>query len=165
MRAQRTHLYPMNRRFFIGTMSALVASPTLPAMAAPIAPHHMVTAKIIARSHNRCTTDMLIRHLRVAPDIAARIQAQLLRQGVITPPLAGVSMATNPTNTACITNEALKPTNLLQKAAQLRDRLDALADAPPQDREIHQQRDAKTLQATDSETSDGQVCTAGISKA
>lgn len=113
----------MNRRIFLSTLSALMAAPALPAMAAPIAPQHMITAKIIARSHNRCTTDMLVRHLRVPTDMAARIQAQLLRQGIITPPVAGVSMATNPTNTACITNEAVKPTNLLQKAAQMREKL------------------------------------------
>lgn len=105
-----------------------MAAPALPAMAAPIAPQHMITAKIIARSHNRCTTDMLIRHLRVPADMAARIQAQLLRQGVITSPVAGVSMASNPTNTACITNEAMKPTNLLQKAAQLREKVAKLAE-------------------------------------
>lgn len=119
----------MNRRIFLSTLSALMATPALPAMAAPIAPQHMITAKIIARSHNRCTTDMLVRHLRVPADMAARIQAQLLRQGIITPPVAGISMATNPSNTACITNEAFKPTNLLQRAAQLREKMEELVQS------------------------------------
>ena len=90
----------MNRCIFLSTLSALIAAPALPAVAAPIAPQHMITAKIIARSHNRCTAEMLVRHLRVPADMAAHIQAQLLRQGVITPPVAGISMATNPSNTA-----------------------------------------------------------------
>jgi hypothetical protein len=119
----------MNRRIFLSTLSALMAAPALPAMAVPIAPQHTITAKIIARSHNRCTTDMLVRHLRVPADMAARIQAQLLRQGIITPPVAGISMATNPSNTACITNEALKPTNLLQRAAQLREKMEELVQS------------------------------------
>lgn len=123
----------MNRRSFLGTLSALLALPALPKAAVPIAPAHMATAKIIARSHNRLTLDMLTRHLRVAPEMAARIQAQLLRQGVITPPVAGISMATNPTNTACITNEAMTPTNLLQKAAQLRENLAEFIEAPEAD--------------------------------
>ena len=123
------HIECMNRRIFLSTLSALMAAPALPVVAAPIASQHMITAKIIAWSHNRCTTDMLVRHLRVPADMAARIQAQLLRQGIITPPVAGVSMATSPTNTACITNEAMKPTNLLQKAAQLREKVENLAEA------------------------------------
>ena len=117
----------MNRRFFLSTLSALLAAPALPAMAAPIAQRHMITATIIARSHNRCTTDMLMRHLKVPRDMANRIQTQLLRQGVITPPVAGVSLATNPTNTHCIPNEAMQPNNLLQKAARLKDKLERLA--------------------------------------
>ncbi len=117
----------MNRRSFLSTPSALLASPVLPA-AAPIASKHMTTGKLIARSHNQCTTDILIRHLRIPPELATRIHAQLLRQGVITPPIAGVSMASNPTNTACITNEAMRPTNLLQKITQIRDQISELTD-------------------------------------
>ena len=90
----------------------------------------MTTATIIARSHNRCTVDMLMRHLNVSTDMATRIQTQLLRQGVITSPVAGVSLATNPTNTHCIPNEAMKPNNLLQKAARLKQRIERLALEP-----------------------------------
>ena len=86
----------------------------------------MTTATIIARSHNRCAVDMLMRHLNVSTDMATRIQTQLLRQGVITSPVAGVSLATNPTNTHCIPNEAMKPNNLLQKAARLKQRIERL---------------------------------------
>ncbi|WP_299417582.1 hypothetical protein [uncultured Sulfitobacter sp.] len=119
----------MNRRFFLSALSALAAAPALPAVAAPILPRHMITAKIIARSHNRCTIDMLKRHLAVPTDMAARIQAQLLHQGVIAPPVSGVSLAIDPTNTGCIPNEAMKPNNLLQKAAQLREKLAQLDDS------------------------------------
>lgn len=82
---------------------------------------------------------MLMRHLRVPADMAARIQAQLLRQSVITPPLAGVSMGTNPSNTACITNKAMKPINLLQKAADLRRQLEKLDEHLPE-KSIKEQR-------------------------
>ena len=116
------HVKGMNRRFFLSTLGALLAAPALPTMAAPIAPRHLRTATIIARSHNRCTTDMLMRHLNVPLDMATSIQTQLLRQGVITSPLAGVSLATSPTNTHCIPNEAMQPNNLLQKAARLKDK-------------------------------------------
>ena len=71
-----------------------------------------------------------MRHLKITPEVAGSIQAQLVRQGVITAPLSGVSLATNPTNSHCITNEALKPNNLLQKAARLRGRLAELELEP-----------------------------------
>lgn len=122
----------MNRRFFLSALSAIAAAPALPAMAVPVSSKQMVTAKIIARAHNRCTPGMLARHLKVSPEVAGRVQAQLLRQGVITAPVSGVSLATNPTNTGCIPNEAMKPNNLLQKAAQLREKLnDIMPETEP----------------------------------
>ena len=83
----------------------------------------MNTARILAQSHNRCTPEMLARNLRIPMETATRIQARLLRQGIITPPVGGISLATHPTNTGCITNEAMMPNNLLQKAARLRERM------------------------------------------
>ena len=98
----------------------------------PAAPHHLKVASIIARAHNRCTPEMLVRHLKVTPEVAGSIQAQLVRQGVITAPMSGVSLATNPSNSHCITNEALKPNNILQKAARLREKLAELELEPVQ---------------------------------
>ena len=128
----------MNRRFFLSALSAVTVAPALPTLAAPVAPHHMKVASIIARAHNRCTPEMLVRHLKVTPDVASGIQAQLLRQGIITAPVSGVSLATNPTNSHCIPNEAIKPNNLLQKAAKLREKLAELEAevAPAQPGEI-----------------------------
>ena len=125
----------MNGRFFLSALSAAAAAPALPAIAMPAAPHHLKVASIIARAHNRCTPEMLVRHLKVTPEVAGNIQAQLVRQGVITAPVSGVSLATNPGNSHCITNEALKPNNILHKAARLREKLAELdlQPTPPPD--------------------------------
>ena len=122
----------MKRRTFISTLAALAATPALPAASlaapGPVAAQHFALAKLLARAHNHCTRDMLARHLKVSPEMATKVQALLLERGVITPPVAGVSMAINPMNTNCIPNEALKPTNVVQKAADVRARVKDLME-------------------------------------
>ena len=122
----------MKRRTFLSTLAAAAATPALPAvtLAAPstAATQHFALAKLLARAHNHCTRDMLARHLKVSPEMAREVQHLLLQRGVITPPVAGVSMATNPMNTNCIPNEALKPTNIAQKAADVRAKVKELME-------------------------------------
>ena len=129
----------MKRRAFTFGLAALAAAPGLPLSAATAAPATGITtqqfalAKLLARAHNHCTPDMLARHVRVSPEIAAQLQNMLLNQGVITPPIGGASMATSPLNTHCVPKQALKPSNLIQKASDLRKYLENLEqDAPKQ---------------------------------
>jgi hypothetical protein len=123
----------MKRRSFTFGLAAATAAPAVP-LSVSIAPattgaaQHFTLAKLLARTHNHCTPDMLARHLKVSKDMAQSVQNLLVNRGVITPPVAGASMAVNPLNTHCITNEAMKTTNYLQKAAQLRARLEEVAD-------------------------------------
>lgn len=118
----------MIRRTFLTTLAALFAAPVMPKFAASEVAKHLPRATLLARTHNHCTTDMLARHLRLTPDMAAQVQAMLLRHGVITTPVAGASMATHPLNTHCIPNEALKHTNWLQKLNDARARLQEVLD-------------------------------------
>lgn len=73
---------------------------------------------------------MLERHLKVTPDMARQVRGLLLDRGVITAPINGVSMAVNPTNTNCVPAQALKPTNLVQKAKEMRELLARFQDDP-----------------------------------
>ncbi|UWR22046.1 twin-arginine translocation signal domain-containing protein [Sulfitobacter sp. S190] len=111
----------MNRRHFISTSAAVIGAAGLTPSSAPaISPRMLANARIFATSHNRCTPDLLVRHLRVSPEMAGHIQRQLVRRGIITAPVAGASVAVNPANTYCIPNEALKPNNIAQKICDLR---------------------------------------------
>jgi len=122
----------MKRRSFTFGLGALLAAPALPgsvaarAIAPSVTTQQLAVAKIMARSHNRLTLDMLERHLRVSAQMAQSIQNRLVQDGIITQPLGGASMAVSPTNTHCIPNEALKPSNILQKADALRKNIEKL---------------------------------------
>ena len=116
----------MNRRQFTTALTALFAAPALPSMATAAAPSaaNIKVASIIARSHNRCSPEMLARLMRLDMGAATGLHNTLLRQGVIMSAPVGPAMATNPTNTHCITNEALRPSNMLQKLAKLKEQAD-----------------------------------------
>ena len=113
----------MKRRTFLTALATLTAAPALPAGALNPAAKHLPVATLLARSHNHCTPDMLRRHLKVSAEMANQVQALLYSRGIITAPVGGVSMATAPTNTHCIPKQALKPSNLIRKAADFRQRL------------------------------------------
>ena len=114
----------MKRRTFTFGLGALAAAPTMPFAATAVtgqtAAQHFHVARILARAHNHCTAAMLERHLKVTPDMARQVRTLLLDRGVITAPVNGVSMAVNPTNTNCVPAQALKPSNLVQKAKEMR---------------------------------------------
>ena len=146
----------MNRRQFTLGLGAIAAAPTAP-MAAVLpqtgtstaALGHFKLAKLIARSHNRCSSDMLMRHLRVGPEMAAEVQSLLLERGVITQPsIAGISSAVNPMNLNCVPQQVAYKPDVAAKAAEVRkkvqkmlkDRAERLAQAE-QDRGLSEPED------------------------
>ncbi len=93
----------ISRRFFTVGLGGLAAAPAIPlGAAAQVAPtaamtNHLQVAKIIARAHNRCSKDFLMRHLRVDASVAGQVERLLLERGIITLPGAnGVARAVNP---------------------------------------------------------------------
>jgi len=127
----------MNRRTFTASLAALFAAPAIPAVAsfAPAtasqtAATHYATAKLLARAHNRCSPAMLQRLLRVDSTIATELNGMLLQRGVISSAGAqGASMAVQPLNTHCITNDAMRSTNLVQKVKDAKAKLDRVSKA------------------------------------
>lgn len=128
----------MKRRTFLTALATLTAAPALPASALSPATKHLPLATLLARSHNHCTRDMLQRHLKIPADMAAQVHDLLLHQNIITRPVGGISMATAPTNTHCVPKQALKPSNLIRKATDLRSRLRELLkeDAPETQKDV-----------------------------
>jgi hypothetical protein len=136
----------MNRRQFTLGLGAIAAAPSAPLAA--VLPQsgassavlgHFKLAKLIARSHNRCSNEMLMRHLKVGPKMAAEVQSLLLERGVIsTPSLAGVSSAVNPMNLNCVPQQVAYKPDLATQAADVRKRVqkimqDRLEKAQEQD--------------------------------
>ena len=123
----------MKRRAFTFGLAALAATPAVPFSAAVTpgtsADQHFSLAKLLARAHNHCSPAMLQRHLKVSPEMAREVVSLLLQRGVITPPVAGVSMATNPMNTNCVPKEALKPSNLNTAVNEVRERVQKILKA------------------------------------
>lgn len=138
------HICNMNRRSFTASLAALFAAPTLPDVAS-VAPSavsqtavsHYATAKLLARAHNRCSPETLQRLLRVDGAIARELNAMLLKRGVISSSSArGALMAVEPLNTHCITNEAMRASNMAQKLRDAKAQLDKLSrgmNAPEQE--------------------------------
>ncbi len=138
------HVVTMNRRSFTASLAALFAAPALPGVAS-LAPSavsqsavsHYETAKLLARAHNRCSPEMLQRLLRVDAAIARKLNAMLLKRGVISSAGArGALIAVEPLNTHCITNEAMRASNIAQKLRDAKAQLDKLTramDAPEQE--------------------------------
>ena len=135
----------MNRRQFTFGLGALAAAPSAPlaailpqsGAASSVAFGHFNLAKVIAKSHNRCSSEMLMRHLKVGPEIAAEVQSLLLKKGVITPPsLAGISSAINPTNLNFVPKPVAYKPEIVAKAADLRKKLQATMERTTSDVEI-----------------------------
>ncbi|MFK7874608.1 MAG: hypothetical protein AB8B71_02345 [Paracoccaceae bacterium] len=120
----------MKRRTFTLGLGAAVAAPTVPL--AHILPTRagsgaqMKTAALLARAHNHCTLDMLMRHLKVPLQTAREIQTRLVQQGIITAPIGGASMAVHPLNTYCVPKAAYKTSNYVHEAADLDRKLRAV---------------------------------------
>lgn len=96
----------MNRRGFTFGLGALFGAPkvglgTIAAGLGSVSPavlhEYFRTAKIIARAHNTCSQQFLMRHLRVDSTIAKQVEGMLIDGKVITlPGLNGISRAVNP---------------------------------------------------------------------
>lgn len=125
----------MNRRTFTASLAALFAAPAVPLTVSPAvassgAASHFATAKLLARAHNRCSPAMLQRLLRVDEAVALELNAMLFNKGVISSAgVHGTAMAINPLNTHCITNEAMRASNIAQKLADAKAQMRKLADA------------------------------------
>lgn len=139
----------MKRRTFLSTLAALPAAPALGSLPSEAA-KHLPRASLLARSHNHCTLDMLQRHLKLSPDMAAQVHDLLLHRNIITRPINGISMATAPTNTHCVPKQALKPSNLIRRATDLRSRLRDLLEDTETQKDAPQ--DALSSQDTTDET-------------
>lgn len=102
----RPHISSMNRREFTRSLAALGLAPALPVLPAAAAstpakvaftPYMYGLGAHLARSSGRCSVAMLVQKLRLAPEVAQAMQAQLLRHGIITAPnAAGLAAAAQP---------------------------------------------------------------------
>ena len=82
-------------------------------------------AQLIARAQNRCSPAMLARQLRLEPQAAQQLFADMLRDGVLRAPTgAGVAQATQPINATGHHTPSLR-----QSLTKLRDTL--LSEEPP----------------------------------
>jgi hypothetical protein len=108
----------MNRRSFTFGLGALLGAPKVPlgsvvsgaSKAVPAAAFdHFSTAKIVARAHNNCSPEFLMRHLRVDKTMAKHVERILIDRNVITlPNLKGISKAVNPIQTHVFSHQIQK---------------------------------------------------------
>lgn len=120
----------MNRREFTASFAALVASPAVPLTTASAAPVAATTstsmaymfADLIARSRGSVDAGFLARRLKLTPDSANQVMADLAANKVIgAPGLGGVAQAVNPLK---IQTPLANPTiNLSDKMKQLAETL------------------------------------------
>ena len=100
----RPYIYPMNRRDFTKSLAALGLAPALPAMPAAAAatapaytPYMYGLGAHMARSTGKCSPEMLMHKLRLAPEAARAMQNQLVRSGILSAPgAAGLAAAAQP---------------------------------------------------------------------
>ncbi|MFK7939809.1 MAG: hypothetical protein AB8B82_10540 [Roseovarius sp.] len=96
----------MNRRDFTKSLAALGLAPALPGLpaaaasaraAAPFTPYMYGLGAHLARSTGGSSAAILAKKLSLAPQAAHAMQAQLLRQGIVTAPnAAGLAIASEP---------------------------------------------------------------------
>ena len=96
----------MNRRNFTKSLAALGLAPALPAMpvaasastaASGFTPYMYGLGAHLARTHGQCSPAILMQKLRLAPDAAQAMQAQLMRNGILAASnTAGLATAAQP---------------------------------------------------------------------
>lgn len=96
----------MNRRQFTASLAALGLVPAMPSIATPAlgsaAPKAAAAklvpwAKMLARTHDKCSLPMLQRHLKIDAGLAEQVRHVLLEERIITAPgVNGISRATDP---------------------------------------------------------------------
>lgn len=85
-----TYIQLMNRREFAKSLAALGLAPALPALSASAAqsagftPYMYGLGAHLARSKGGCSAALLAQKLGLAPEVAQAMQAQLVRNGVVT---------------------------------------------------------------------------------
>ena len=111
----------MQRRTFIQTLTALVATPALPVAAAPSAQitQHFARAKLLARCHDRASPEMFARLMKLDGDTARGVYDMLADRRVIARGADGIARAINPLNTHCVPNEAVRARDLAQMTSDL----------------------------------------------
>ncbi|MFK7834617.1 MAG: hypothetical protein AB8B60_00220 [Sulfitobacter sp.] len=116
----------MNRRQFNLSLAAGAAAFSAPlGVTAAVAPQTASVpagtyawAQLIARTQNRCSPAMLMRHLRLSPDAATALFNEMIRDGVLRAPgAAGMARAVQPINAT-----GAKAPTLRETVAKLRDR-------------------------------------------
>ena len=122
----------MQRRTFIQTLSALIATPALPASAPMAAPathitQHFAKAKLLARCHDRASPEMFARLMKLDTDTAQGVYRMLKDRSVIANGADGIARALNPLNTHCVPNEAVRARDLAKVTSDLTKRLRDMA--------------------------------------
>ena len=133
----------MQRRTFIQTLTALMATPALPTVAATAAPsatitQHFARAKLLARCHDRASPEMFARLMKLDQDTARGVYRMLRSENVIAKGADGIARAVNPLNTHCVPNEAVRARDLAKITsdltrdlrARMNKRLQAAAEEP-----------------------------------
>lgn len=140
----------MNRRDFAKSLAALGLAPALPSLPAAAAPAPAAAAFTpymyglgahLARSTGGCSAAILARKLSLAPAAAQAMQAQLLRQGIVTAPnAAGLAIASEPYMQGAKLMRAAVGSSTDGLKSTARDWLDAqieaMGDEEPSDPEI-----------------------------
>lgn len=121
----------MKRRTFTFGLGALCATPALPAVTPAFSAtvtEKFATAKLLSRCHDRASPAMLQRLMQVDADTAQGLYSMLQEQNVIAPGLDGIARATNPLNTNCVPNEAIRARDLARSAIKVKGQLRDLVD-------------------------------------
>jgi len=123
----------MNRRDFAKSFAAAGLVPVLPGLpttaAAPAyTPYMYGLGAHLARATGQCSPDMLMQKLRLAPEAARAMQAQLMRSGIVSAPAAtGLATAVQPYMRSTITRSA-GSSGVLKTAKRIAD--EALKERP-----------------------------------
>lgn len=114
----------MKRRDFAKLLGAGFGAALVPLQVSPVqaafSSDTVWRAKLLAQSHNRCSPQMLMRHLKINADAARNLQNLLWRRGIVTASdAAGVARAVAPTNTAFLPQNAPANPSTLAKQAKV----------------------------------------------
>lgn len=137
----------MNRREFTKGLAAagLTAAAPMPAIASSAAAANTakdsmyIWANFITRVHNKCSPEMLSRHLRLDAAHGARLYSQLLADGAISAPNAfGISKATEPLyqQFATVTGHGSKA---IAKTKDIRDLVEDICDEDDEPQDMTQE--------------------------
>lgn len=129
----------ITRRLFSIGLGSFAATPLLPVPVmsatptAGLASSQLKWAEMIARGQSKSSTGMLVRHLGVSPQTAARLQSSLVEKGVLgSPDLGGHYITTNPID-ATARRFGVKFNDVGQRALDFAKRLNPQSDQDQRD--------------------------------